>query len=526
MVIISRAPIEWCIGKPRSSSIVSYNIILISTFTTTQQHNILILIITLQVLTKRGPNFSACYTCRIVKRNCELAQCAACTTIYYCSEPCQHQDHPRHRFYCDWNKGLGRDAFPEYFVFNWKNAVPCPKVFHLAEMKRGPDQPMDPPLQLWPTNGETQRAWQETLSNDEVGPAYYASLIPPNIKKAVREGLRTKGLTWEYLASNVHFMPLLYHAALPVKKAVELLQKMARAEIKEDPAMLMETLLSSFWLSQINPAKEDQYVPAMSITYRDCKITPNQISLFGRSMDPLRVHTHEPSCQCRACVNRSRKEESTKNLWEEMRMKEEKGGKMSTSYALHKEISDHGHTPTYQKLFDICDRSAKAQAEEDAAKKMKGYRKPKLAKGEPRICAGLQVILDTEWELDNAVPDNVLLSPARQVEVERFLDSIHDEKRLPTPLEIDKLVKMLSEPEPPRKVSSSSSSSSSSSLPSASSSSSANAMQSSQKITPSKASAPRGKKAFRQGDSSGDVEEEEEEGEEGEADSAILPRRR
>jgi len=53
-------------------------------------------------------------------------------------------------------------------------------------------------------------------------------------------------------------------------------------------------------------------------------------------------------------------------------------------------------------------------------------------------------------------------------------------------------------------------------------------MQSSQKITPSKASAPRGKKASRQGDSSGDVEEEEEEEEEeeGKADSAILPRRR
>ena len=39
MVITSRAPIEWCIGEPRSSSIVSYNttsIILISSIITTK----------------------------------------------------------------------------------------------------------------------------------------------------------------------------------------------------------------------------------------------------------------------------------------------------------------------------------------------------------------------------------------------------------------------------------------------------------------------------------------------------------
>ena len=49
MVIISRALIEWCIGEPWSSSIVSYNITSMKHNTNIHHYNNIILIIKLQI---------------------------------------------------------------------------------------------------------------------------------------------------------------------------------------------------------------------------------------------------------------------------------------------------------------------------------------------------------------------------------------------------------------------------------------------------------------------------------------------
>ena len=228
-----------------------------------------------------------------------------------------------HRLTCNPKSGKGTRpskpfVYPEY--------PPSRKRYLQSEMSAGPPQPMDPPEQF----SFVMEWWRERHFNCPDGTTIKASFYPPQIKESIREGLRSKTLTWEYLCSD-NFMDLIIRATVPVYRIEVALEMMKKFDEKPFAARHIECIVEHYWRVKTSVGYEE-FDADMHLCLRENDLQiPFQSSYTGHFCDDLRRFTHdmgpEKRCACYNCLRRPFMRSVEEAAWERVRAQQADRGR-------------------------------------------------------------------------------------------------------------------------------------------------------------------------------------------------------
>ncbi len=371
-----------------------------------------------------------------------LLTCARCMSTHYCDKKCQTEHWHQHKLECDPTTGKGKMAFAGGRNYCWSTPENARKIWTAADMLAAPDQSLDPPEILreeWPNLFDLWYPRPFYIGSEL---KFEASMLPSCVREAIRKGLRKKQLTWEYLVSENFFL-ILGHAGLLIDQVVVYIDMMCNLDPKPHASRMLEQFMERWWITQCTMGRP-QFNKRMSDILISHDIEMNHISLCGETCDAMRLITHAtaskaPPCDCFHCKSRPLLEERKKFIWEAFRLDQQKKGFHIMSYKQYDEIN-RGCLDEQVWLNGLL--AIKAEAEEREEKLNGTYRPAKVPRGEPRLSAAANTLLDTPYPPD----DNVQIrdvSPQNLKRIYSILDQAKREKRITTHGELDPIVLLL-----------------------------------------------------------------------------------
>ena len=244
-----------------------------------------------------------------------------------------------------------------------KGRLPNSRVFTLAGCLAAPDQPLDPTPQMLERHKSLGAYWMPTEYKFQGRVMFSAPFIPPHIIAMLKDGLKTKRITWEYLLSDAFFY-VAAHAATPVHSLEIVVKMMISMERKPSAAHLLECKLASYW--EMKAGRMGQ--PEFQIDMHDCLVSNNltveMLGYEGGGCDDLRLFTHRPQhmvdpCGCFHCLKRPYKIKEKAEVWERLRLEELKKGRRLISWAQYEEINAGRVAP---EVWDAVKEIQKAEA--------------------------------------------------------------------------------------------------------------------------------------------------------------------
>jgi len=254
--------------------------------------------------------------------------CNRCGERSYCSKAHQVQDWPSHSLTCNDKSGKGMPPLASWYpTENLRR-----RKFTNEELLAGPDQPMDPPaeyshiLEFWQDRPFTVPGTQDVIIT--------SGFIGGNAKHLIREGLRAKELSWDYLVSD-NFFVLLASATFPVDRLSVLIQMMRMISPKVSPQYQVECIIEHYWRTKscVSDGPEFEIEMYNALIANGLRIP---LIYHGHSCDALRVFTHrggfgalieQPPCNCLFCVKRPYKEVIEEKAWEAVRKRQSDKGR-------------------------------------------------------------------------------------------------------------------------------------------------------------------------------------------------------
>jgi len=254
--------------------------------------------------------------------------CDRCGERSYCCKDHQVKDWPSHSLTCNDKSGKGMPPLAQWYpIENLRR-----RMFTNEELLAGPDQPMDPPaeyahiLEYWQDRPFTVPGTQQVIMT--------SGFIGGNAKHLIREGLRAKELSWDYLVSD-NFFVLIASATFPVDRLAVLIQMMRQISPKVSPQYQVECIIEHYWRTKSCVSDYSDFEPEMhNVLLANGLRIP--LIYHGHSCDALRVFTHrggfgamieQPPCKCLFCVKRPYKELIEEKTWEAVRMKQSDKGR-------------------------------------------------------------------------------------------------------------------------------------------------------------------------------------------------------
>ena len=210
-------------------------------------------------------------------------------------------------------------------------------TFTAAEMLSAPDQAANPP-----TENEEVVAWWEEQDYTLKGTVLIkASMIPPEIKARIRQGLISKRLTWEYLLSG-RFLEFARHPAVNKTDVLIVLESVMLEDVKSDAGQLLEQETEQFWRTRTTPGNIafDQKVADVM---KKCDLDLSSIMMEGkRHGEQLRSVTHGGGCLCWSCqfISQGVEGKFEKDAWESFRLQKRRMGEHIMSYKQYMEIEN------------------------------------------------------------------------------------------------------------------------------------------------------------------------------------------
>jgi hypothetical protein len=347
--------------------------------------------------------------CAVCNLASPLFSCNRCLKKNYCSKDCQKSDWAQHKLICQKHP----DAPPP--PPQWVPPVANPRryCFTNEEMLQGPDQPMDPPpkysyIDIW---------WKDRSFTTPDGEVVRASFLAPQYKELIREGLRDKTLTWDYLCSD-NFLFLIVQATYPLEYLKALVSLMRSSSPKVSPSVHIESVIEMYWRTHTDPEYVATYNRDMhAALQRNGLQTP--FTYDGHFCDELRQFTHangggrsiktDDPCGCWHCVKRPHTAHLEQQAWEEIRAHESSRGRYVMSYTMYRDILSR---PDDLRLVI-----------------------PKA--GGVAGLANWTYAPDEGHKMAKAIPKDKLKAAML------ILDRAHREKRLPVHTEIDKFVELV-----------------------------------------------------------------------------------
>ncbi len=171
----------------------------------------------------------------------DLFVCEGCKVVQYCSSYCKDDGWEMHKGLCSYVQDLTKN-FPRRGL-TIKEKTRDEWMMSKLKFSSDDDQHFDPPSNCSYLN----EFWKERefVVNQKV--VMKASIYPPEFKELIREGLKNKQISWEYLASD-DFLPLAAHAKVPLDSLLALVKDvLLPIETKPDMCALIEEISDKFW---------------------------------------------------------------------------------------------------------------------------------------------------------------------------------------------------------------------------------------------------------------------------------------